>query len=109
LENVRQQVTRDCAVVMIEPVNWQTGALMSSSLISAIGEIAHENEALLLVDETNSGCGATGKGFWAYDGVEADYVTFGKRTQATGYFSANGSGIDFGGSEHDVELLSEIK
>jgi 4-aminobutyrate aminotransferase-like enzyme len=82
---------------------------MSSKLISAIGQIAHENEAMLLVDETNSGCGATGQGFWAYDGSEADYVSFGKRTQATGYYSANGSGIELGGSEHNVHLLDEIK
>lgn len=83
---------------------------MSSSLISQIGMIAHENEALLVVDETNTGCGATGEGFWAYDGSQADYVAFGKRTQATGYFSGMGAdGISLGGSEMDVTLLSQIK
>lgn len=72
--------------------------------------IAHENEALVVVDETNTGCGATGRGFWAYDGSQADYVTFGKRTQATGYYSALGpDGIALGGSEINVALLAEIK
>ena len=78
---------------------------MSSKLISAIGVIAHENEALLLVDETNTGCGATGKGFWAYDGAEADYVTFGKRSIVTGYFSKediHAPSVHLGGSELDV-------
>jgi len=35
-------------------------------LIDKIADIAHENEALLVVDETNTGAGATGRGFWAY-------------------------------------------
>lgn len=67
---------------------------MSSSLISQIGSIAHDSGALLVVDETNTGCGATGRGFWAYDGSNADYVSFGKRTQATGFYSGlGGEGI----------------
>ena len=41
---------------------------MSKSLIDQIGKIAHDFEAALIVDETNTGCGATGNGFWAYDG-----------------------------------------
>jgi len=110
LENVRSSVCADVGVVLLEPVHWQTGERMSSSLISQIGMIAHENEALLVVDETNTGCGATGEGFWAYDGSQADYVSFGKRTQVTGFFSAMGpDGITLGGSEHDVTLLGEIK
>ena len=36
-------------------------------------------------------------------------MTFGKRTQATGYFHKNGVGIELGGSEHNVTLLDEIK
>jgi 4-aminobutyrate aminotransferase-like enzyme len=63
------------------------------------------------VDETNTGCGATGNGFWAYGGNAADYTTFGKRMQATGYFSNSpeGSSIRVGGSEFDVALFSLIK
>lgn len=60
---------------------------MSTSFINQIGQIAHESDAALIVDETNTGAGATGNGFWAYSGSAADYLTFGKRTQATGYFS----------------------
>ena len=52
---------------------------MSSSTINQIGKLAHESEAALIVDETNTCCGATGTGFWAYNGNLADYVTFGKR------------------------------
>lgn len=109
LEQIRSAVSNDVAAVLVEPVNWQTGEMMSSSLISQIGQIAHESEAALIVDETNTGCGATGHGFWAYNGSAADYVTFGKRTQATGYFSSQGEGITLGGSELDVRIFAEIK
>lgn len=34
LENVRQAINPDVACVLLEPVNWQTGQSMSSSLIS---------------------------------------------------------------------------
>jgi 4-aminobutyrate aminotransferase-like enzyme len=72
--------------------------------------LAHESNADLIVDETNTGCGATGTGFWAYTGSQADYVTFGKRTQASGFFKNCDEGvINLGGSEVDVALLSVIK
>lgn len=90
LDSLRSAVTGDVAVVLVSPVNHQTGQSFSDSLISQMGDIAHEQEALLLVDETNTGCGATGRGFWAYQGDKADFVSFGKRTQAAGYYSAQG-------------------
>ena len=81
LDEVRSALMQgDIAAVMMEPVNWQTGAVVSSNLINQIGQLAHESDAALIVDETNTGCGATGNGFWAYDGDAADYVSFGKRT-----------------------------
>jgi 4-aminobutyrate aminotransferase-like enzyme len=90
LDNVRSALSNDVAVVVLEPVHWQSGRQMSSDLVNQIGRLAHEHEALLVVDETNTGCGATGRGFWATSEHEAvDYVTFGKRTQAAGYFSTH--------------------
>lgn len=73
--------------------------------------MAHESGAALIVDETNTGCGATGNGFWAYGGSAADYTAFGRRMQATGYFSNNADGatIRVGGSESCVALFSTIK
>ena len=84
---------------------------MSQNLINELGGIAHESGAALIVDETNTGCGATGNAFWAYSGKAHDYTTFGKRMQATGYLSnsAEGSSIRVGGSEFDVALFSQIK
>ena len=53
---------------------------MRSQFIDELGTLAHESGAALVVDETNTGCGATGAGFWAYSGSAADYLAFGKRT-----------------------------
>jgi len=66
-----------------------------------LSSLAKESGAALIVDETNTGCGASGKGFWQYTGP-SDYVTFGSRTQATGYFSANAH-MHLGGSALEVE------
>ena len=84
---------------------------MRSQFITELGTLAHESGAALVVDETHTGCGATGTGFWAYSGSAADYLTFGKRTQATGYFFNNNKGpiIRTGGSEFDVALFTTIK
>lgn len=41
--------------------------------------LTKDNECALIIDETYTNCGATGKGFWGYSG-EADYVVFGRKT-----------------------------
>jgi len=56
-----------------------TGHSVSDKFLSQLKAVAASNEAALIVDETNTGCGASGKGFWQSNG-NADYVTFGKRT-----------------------------
>jgi hypothetical protein len=62
----------------------------------------------LVVDETSTGVYNSGSGeFWQYNGP-ADYVTFGNRTQATGYFSAQ-EGVSPAGNENDVALFGLIQ
>ena len=56
-----------------------------------LASLARENDAALVVDETNTCCGASGKGFWQYNG-NADYVAFGKRMQVSGFFSDQKAG-----------------
>lgn len=83
---------------------------MSNEFISQLKEIAHENEAALIIDEAGTGCGASGKGFWQSN-TDADYVTFGKRTQVQGYFSAgrdDQADVRVGGSEIDVARFEII-
>ena len=74
------------AAIVIEPTQQSTGYVASEEFMNALRSIADDYEAALIVDETSTGCGASGKGFWQSN-VNADYVAFGKRTQATGYFS----------------------
>lgn len=53
----------------------------------------------MIIDATETGCGATGKSFWGFDG-DADYLVFGKRSQVEGFFSRPASKADtvsFGG------------
>ena len=76
--------------------------MASDSFISQLAKLAKENGAALVVDETHTGCGASGKGFWQYQG-QADYVTFGSRTQVTGYFTSGDEKIYLGGSPLEIE------
>lgn len=52
------------AAIVIEPTQQSTGYVASDSFIGALKSIASDFEAALVVDETSTGCGASGKGFW---------------------------------------------
>ena len=94
------------AAIVIEPTQQSTGYVASETFLNGLRSIANDFEAALIIDETSTGCGASGKGFWQST-TQADYVAFGKRTQATGYFS-KGASISLGGSENDVKLFKTI-
>jgi 4-aminobutyrate aminotransferase/(S)-3-amino-2-methylpropionate transaminase len=74
------------AAIIVEPTNSTTGVAASHTFIQQLKSLARDYDAALIVDETNSGCGASGQGFWQYSGP-ADFVVFGKRTQVSGFFS----------------------
>ena len=102
--NEKRAAGHPVAAVVIEPTNWQTGPIASDNFINQLREVAHDAEAALIVDETSTGCGASGKGFFQYSGA-ADYITFGKRTQVTGYFSKGEAGrpdCHLGGNQLDL-------
>ena len=69
--------------------------------------VATANEAALIVDETNTGCGASGRGFWMSNG-NADYVTFGKRTQLSGFYSSETGMTNLGGNMIELAQMSTI-
>jgi glutamate-1-semialdehyde aminotransferase len=96
------------AAVVIEPTQQSSGHSASDNFISSLNGMAKEFEAALVVDETSTGCHSSGSGsFWQYNGY-ADYVSFGKRTQASGFFS-NENGVALAGNENDVRLFSTIQ
>jgi 4-aminobutyrate aminotransferase-like enzyme len=59
--------------------------------MSSLGDIARESDAAFVIDERESGCGASGKSFWASNGASSDYLVFGGRTQAEGFYSTTSS------------------
>lgn len=104
----RHESNAPVAAIVIEPTQQSTGYVASSNFISTLHSIASDFEAALVVDETFSGCHASGNGhFFQYNG-KADYVSFGQRTQAAGFFSRQ-DGIIPAGNENDVKLFKIIQ
>lgn len=54
------------AAIVIEPTQQSTGFVASDNFISTLKQIAADFDAALVVDETSTCCGASGKGFWQY-------------------------------------------
>lgn len=81
------------AAVVIEPVQSEGGDNHASpAFFRGLREITKRNGVLFIVDEVQTGVGATGK-FWAHDHwnlTEApDMVTFSKKAQTAGYYFGN--------------------
>lgn len=63
----------------------------SPSFFNALRTLAKENGVFFIVDEVQTGVGATGK-FWAHSkwqlDTPPDFVTFSKKMQAAGFYHA---------------------
>lgn len=76
----------DIACVILEPIQGEGGDNhFRTSFLQRLKDLAHENDALLIFDEVQTGIGITGH-FWAHQalGVEPDIIAFGKKTQVCG-------------------------
>lgn len=96
LENVESLIKSHslpvCAVV-VEPVQSEGGDNHASpEFFRALQEVTKKHKVLLIVDEVQTGIGATGK-FWAHDHwnlpTPPDMVTFSKKAQTAGYYFGN--------------------
>jgi 4-aminobutyrate aminotransferase/(S)-3-amino-2-methylpropionate transaminase len=81
-----------CAVV-VEPIQSEGGDNHASpAFFRGLRELTKKHDVLLIVDEVQTGVGATGK-FWAHDhwNLESppDMVTFSKKAQTAGYYFGN--------------------
>lgn len=81
-----------CAVV-IEPIQSEGGDNHASpAFFRGLRELTKKHNVLMIVDEVQTGVGATGK-FWAHEhwGLETppDMVTFSKKAQTAGYYFGN--------------------
>ena len=106
----RRAAGNPVAAIVVEPTNQSHGHVAPNDFISQLHSLARDYDAALIVDEQNTGCGASGQGFWQYSGP-ADFVAFGKRTQVSGYFSAHSeeSNYHVGDSELKLAQFSVIK
>jgi L-lysine 6-transaminase len=76
----------DIACVIVEPIQGEGGDRhLSPRFLQALQALAHEYDALFVVDEVQTGVGLTGTP-WAYQqlGIEPDVLAFGKKTHVCG-------------------------
>jgi 4-aminobutyrate aminotransferase/(S)-3-amino-2-methylpropionate transaminase len=81
------------AAVMVEPIQSEGGDNHATpDFFRKLRALTRKHNVLLIVDEVQTGVGATGK-FWAHDHWNLedppDMVTFSKKAQAAGYYYGN--------------------
>lgn len=89
---IAQKATKPVAAVIIEPVLSEGGDKHASpDYFRQLRLLARKHGAYFIVDEVQTGVGATGK-FWAHEhwglqeGEEPDFVTFSKKMQGSGVY-----------------------
>lgn len=76
----------DICAILIEPIQGEGGDRhFRPEFMAKLRELADKHEALLILDEVQTGVGLTGH-FWAHEGlgVEPDIISFGKKMQVCG-------------------------
>jgi L-lysine 6-transaminase len=79
----------DIAGIIIEVIQGEGGDNhFRAEFFQKLRELADENEAMLIIDEVQTGIGLTGK-MWAHQHfVEPDMIAFGKKVQVCGFLSS---------------------
>ena len=93
VERLIQEYHNPVAAVMVEPIQSEGGDNHASpAFFQGLRDITKRNKVLFIVDEVQTGVGATGK-FWAHDhwnlSTPPDMVTFSKKAQTAGYYFGN--------------------
>ena len=94
----------EVAAVVVEPVQSEGGDNhASTAFFNRLREITRKHNVLLIVDEVQTGVGATGH-FWAHEHWNLqdppDMVTFSKKAQAAGYYYYGGDGGGSSATSH---------
>ncbi len=76
----------DIAAIIIEPVQGEGGDNhFRKEFFQALRQLADENDAMLIIDEVQTGIGLTGK-MWGHEHfVRPDMIAFGKKMQVCGF------------------------
>ncbi|KAF3923749.1 hypothetical protein ABW20_dc0109330 [Dactylellina cionopaga] len=93
VENIIKTWHCPVSAVVIEPIQSEGGDFHASpKFFQGLRDITLKHNVLLIVDEVQTGVGATGK-FWAHDhwnlATPPDIVTFSKKAQTAGYYFGN--------------------
>jgi putrescine aminotransferase len=64
LTEIKKHLTFDVAAVILELMNYETFAPASHEFVEGLAELCNKNGILLIIDETRTGLGRTGR-FWA--------------------------------------------
>jgi L-lysine 6-transaminase len=86
IKNAFAQRPDDIACILVEPIQAEGGDNhFRPEFLRALRDVAHENDALLVFDEVQTGMGLTGK-MWAHQhwDVRPDLLAFGKKVQICG-------------------------
>jgi len=79
------------AAIILEPIQGEGGDNhFSPEYFNHLRKLADKYQAMLILDEVQTGIGMTGK-MWAYQhfGIVPDMICFGKKTQVCGFCSTN--------------------
>jgi 4-aminobutyrate aminotransferase / (S)-3-amino-2-methylpropionate transaminase len=92
-EDIIKNYPHPVAAIIIEPIQSEGGDNHASpNFFKGLREITRRHGVLMIVDEVQTGVGATGK-FWAHEHWNMDdppdMVTFSKKAQAAGYYYGN--------------------
>ncbi|CAI5756752.1 unnamed protein product [Candida verbasci] len=93
LEEIIENAPKQIAALIVEPVQSEGGDNHASSeFFQGIRDITKKHNVLFIVDEVQTGVGASGK-FWAHEHWNLtsppDMVTFSKKFQAAGFYYSN--------------------
>ena len=86
METAFKKNKNDIAAFIMEPVQCEGGDNhFRKEYVQRAMEVVHENDALFIVDEVQTGMGVTGK-WWAHQhhDIEPDLLAFGKKSQICG-------------------------
>jgi ornithine--oxo-acid transaminase len=80
IEALRDAITPNTCAFLVEPIQGEAGILIPpAGYLRQAAELCKQNNALLMLDEIQSGLGRTGKLFaYMYDGITPDVLIVGK-------------------------------
>lgn len=93
VERIIKEYHNPVAAIVVEPIQSEGGDNhASAAFFQGLRDVTKRNNVLLIVDEVQTGVGATGK-FWAHEhwnlDTPPDMVTFSKKAQTAGYYYGN--------------------